>query len=181
MLKRIVAVASFGLMLMGCGSGGMLGRKDTVPDVDRTFVTDAASSSTMEVQIGRHAAQVASSDEIRQFGQRMVEDHTKAREELRAAAEQDGVDVPEQMTPAHRTEVARLTKVAGTAFDREYLRAAVNHYKESVASFEQQAAQGNEPALKQFAIRTLPTLREHLQMAQQLQEQLRQQLQETPK
>lgn len=171
MWMRMNLIAALALVLAGCGSDGMFGGgRDTTPDVDKTFVTDAASAGMMEVQLGRLAGQKADDDEVKEFGKQMADDHSKANEELKTAARDAGIKVPEQMIPAHRTEVERLTKLSGEEFDRQYIRAAVRHHKESIASFEQEAAQGDEPSLKQFAIRTLPKLREHLQMAQRLQE-----------
>jgi putative membrane protein len=151
------------LLIAGCASN-----EATTPEVDHTFVKDAASGGMMEVTIGRLAARMGESDAVKQFGKHMVDDHTKANEELRAAAKRDGIRVPNDMIPAHRTEVARFANLSGKEFDRAYARAAVTHHEETIAAFEQEAAQGKQTAVKQFAVRTLPKLREHLRMAQTL-------------
>jgi putative membrane protein len=157
------------LLAAGCESGN----KARTPKVDNTFAADAASGGIMEVQLGQLASQVAASDDVKQLGKHMADDHTKANEELKAAAKRDGVKVPDQMTMAHRTEVARLTKLSGKDFDREYVRAAVKSHEETIAAFEQEAAQGKESQLKAFAVRTLPKLREHLKMAQSLEQKMK--------
>ena len=161
------------LLMMILATGCASGNNETTPKVDDTFAADAASSGIMEVQLGRLASQVGSSDDVKQFGKHLTDDHTAANEDLKAAAQMDDVKVPEEMTTAHRTEVARLTKLSGKDFDREFVRSAVKSHEETIATFEQEAAQGSETELKRFAIRTLPKLREHLQMAQRLQEKVK--------
>ena len=169
-MRTDVALLAALLLLLMLLAGGCASQRgsDTTPKVDNTFAADAASGGIMEVQLGRLASQVGGSDEVKQFGKHMADDHTAANEDLKAAGKKDGVHVPAEMTTAHRTEVARLTKLSGKDFDREFVRSAIKSHEETIASFEQEAAQGKESALKQFAIRTLPKLREHLQMAQRL-------------
>jgi len=171
MTPVLLLIALLLLMLLASGCAGV--DKAPTPKVDSTFAADAASGGIMEVQLGRLASQVGASDAVKKFGAHMADDHTSANAELKAAAKRDGVKVPEEMTMAHRTEVARLTKLSGKDFDREYARAAVKSHEETIATFEQEAAQGKETALKQFAVRTLPELREHLKMAQELEQKLK--------
>ena len=177
MFKHVLAIAVIALVA-GCQSGGE-GPNDpqspvarTMP-VDRTFVADAASGGLLEIQTGQLAANNASRDELKQFGQMMVADHTKANARLKAAAAKDGITVPDKRLPADQKTVDRLASLRGGEFDREYARVALDSHEKSVASFEQEAKQGKRPALKAFAAETLPTLRQHLDHARALQQKVK--------
>ena len=174
MLKHVVAIA-LACAIAGCQSGRE-GPNDpespvarTMP-VDQSFVADAASGGLLEVQTGQLAAQNASRDELKQFGEMMVADHTKANARLKGAAAKDGVTVPDAMLPADQKTVQRLSSLRGAEFDAEYARVALDSHERSVAAFEQEAKQGKQPALKAFATETLPTLRQHLDHAKGLQQ-----------
>jgi putative membrane protein len=135
---------------------------------DHKFAMSAAMGGMMEVEMGRLAAQKGASDEVRQFGQRMVDDHTKANEELMQLASGKGMTLPAAPDPKHRSEMQKLSSLSGERFDREYVKMMVKDHKKAVGEFQKQAARGADPDLKSFAARTLPTLQEHLRMIQRI-------------
>src|SRR5436853_3815098 len=97
----------------------------------------------------------------------MVDDHSKAGNELKSLAAQKNVTLPTALDQQHQADVDKLTKLSGAAFDREYMSMMVKDHLEDVADFEREAANGADPDVKQWAARTVPTLRQHLQMAQE--------------
>jgi putative membrane protein len=133
---------------------------------DRDFMTKAAIGGMEEVELGRMAAQKGASNDVKQFGQHMVDDHSKANDELKSLAAQKNVTLPTALDQQHQGDVDRLTKMTGAAFDREYMSMMVKDHVEDVADFEREAASGADADVKQWAGRTVPTLRQHLQMAQ---------------
>jgi putative membrane protein len=135
---------------------------------DHKFAMAAAMGGMMEVEMGRLAAQKGASDEVRQFGQRMVDDHTKANEELMQLASSKGMTLPTASDPKHQAEMRKLSALSGERFDREYVKMMVKDHKKDVGEFQKEAARGADPELKAFAARTLPTLQEHLQMIQRI-------------
>jgi putative membrane protein len=135
---------------------------------DHKFAMMAAMGGTMEVEMGRLAAQKGASDEVRQFGQRMVDDHTKANEELMQLASGKGMTLPAAPDPKHRSEMQKLSALSGERFDREYVKMMVKDHRKDGGEFQKEAARGADPELKSFASRTLPTLQEHLQMIQRI-------------
>jgi len=135
---------------------------------DRTFVHMASSGGLAEVRLGQLAAERAYSAEVRQFGQRMVDDHTKANQELAAIAQAKNLQVATEMDKKHQAMADKLAKLSGAAFDREYMAAQVADHEHTVALFTTTAREGQDPELKTFASRTLPTLQEHLRMARGL-------------
>ena len=135
---------------------------------DRNFVMEAAMGGMMEVELGRIAAQQGMSDAVKQFGQRMVDDHSKANQELMTLASTKGITLPTTLGEKHRAHVTKLSGMTGRDFDREYVKMMVSDHRKDVNEFEKQSTRGTDADLKAFATKTLPTLQEHLRMAEAL-------------
>jgi putative membrane protein len=133
---------------------------------DRSFAEEAAMGGMAEVELGKLAQQNAQSDDVKQFGSRMVQDHTNANQQLMPILSADGVTVPQQLDAAHRRTYDRLSKMQGAEFDRAYMRDMVQDHEKDVKKFRQEATHGGDPDLKSFAQNTLPVLEQHLKMAQ---------------
>ena len=122
----------------------------------------------MEVELGRIAAQKGASDEVRQFGQRMVDDHSKANEELTRVVSSKGMTPPAALDAKHQAEMQKMSALSGEKFDKEYVKMMVSDHKKDVAEFQKEASSGKDADIKAFASSTLPTLQEHLQMIQRI-------------
>lgn len=144
--------------------GGMAGMSSR----DRDFVMDTAMSGLMEVEVGRLAAQQGSSDAVKQFGQRMVDDHTQANTELTTLATSKGITLPTALDDKHREQVTKLSAMSGADFDRAFAKMMLKDHEKAVSDFEKQSTRGSDADLKAFASKTLPTLQEHLTMARAL-------------
>jgi putative membrane protein len=134
---------------------------------DQEFMTKAAQGGKMEVQLGQLATQKAANEDVKQFGQRMVDDHSRANEELMRLASQHNVTLPERVSAEGQKSYDHLSKLSGAAFDREYMSHMVKDHTKDVAEFEKASTQAANADLKSFAAGTLPTLREHLKMARE--------------
>jgi putative membrane protein len=135
---------------------------------DPQFAMVAAQAGMGEVELGQLAQQLASNTEVKQFAARMVADHTKSNDELKQAAAAAQVTLPEKTDAAHNALKQQLSQLKGDAFDKAYMDAMVQDHHTAVSLFQGQAKNGSQPALKSFAQKTLPTLQEHLKMAQQI-------------
>jgi putative membrane protein len=133
---------------------------------DRKFMENAALGGLAEVQMGKLAQEKAQSAEVKQFGQRMVDDHSKANAELQKIAAAKGVQLPTELDRKHKRDYERLQKLSGAKFDAEYMEHMVSDHKKDVSDFRAAAKNAKDPDLKAFASSTLPTLESHLQMAQ---------------
>jgi putative membrane protein len=125
------------------------------------FADMASSSNMFEIESSRIALEKASSEEVKTFAQHMIDDHTKAGEDMKAAAQSDGITPAEALQPAHQAKLDELSGMEGEAFDQAYLSAQVAAHDEAVALFEGFSANGEDSALKAFAANTLPTLQQH--------------------
>ncbi|HEX6833014.1 MAG TPA: DUF4142 domain-containing protein [Rudaea sp.] len=135
---------------------------------DNDFAMKAADGGMAEVQTGQMAANKGSDPKIKQFGQRMVQDHGTANKELKSIASKDNISLPQSVSDKHKSAADKLAKLSGKDFDNEYAQMMVKDHEEDVALFQKEANSGSNPELKAFAQKTLPTLQEHLRMAQQL-------------
>jgi putative membrane protein len=138
---------------------------NTMPKTAQEFVREAADGGLAEVALGKMAVAQAESPEVKQFGQRMVDDHSKANQELTSLASQKGIAAPTEPSAKHKATIDRLSKLSGAAFDRAYMQAMVTDHDHDVAAFKSFSERGDDPELKQFAEKTLPTLQEHDRLA----------------
>lgn len=136
----------------------------------RSFVQRAASSGQAEVVAARLALQHGRHEQVRQFARRVLDDHTGNNTLLRSLAAQHRIDLPDQPQGEDASMLQDLRAVQGTdAFDQLYVsHFGVASHQKTVGLFEQHARSVPEPALRDYASRTLPTLREHLAMARRL-------------
>ncbi len=141
----------------------------TAPKVDdKKFLHDAALGGITEVELGKLAADKGSSDAVKQFGQKMVDDHSKANDELKKIASEKSVNVPDSLDSKHQSRVDKLSKLSGPAFDKAYIKDQLKDHQQDVRDFQNEAQNGNDAAVKDFAAKTLPTLQQHLAMAKDL-------------
>jgi putative membrane protein len=144
------------------------GHKMAGMTADAKFAMEAAMGGMAEVELGRIAAQKGASDEVRQFGQRMVDDHSKANEQLMQVASSKGWTLPTALDAKHQAEMQKMSALSGEAFDKAYVKMMVKDHKKDVAEFQKESTRGADPDVKAFATATLPTLQEHLQMIQRI-------------
>jgi len=135
---------------------------------DHKFVMEAAVGGMEEVQLGQLAAQKAMDPEVKNFGQHMVDDHSKANTQLMQLASQKGLTPPTTLPADKQKDMDKLNSLSGAAFDKAYIDMMVKDHKKDVAEFQKQAKNGKDADLKSFAATTLPTLQNHLKMVQDI-------------
>jgi putative membrane protein len=135
---------------------------------DAKFVHEAAAGGMAEVSLGKLAAGKATNPDVKQFAQRMVDDHSKANDELKALASQKGVTLPVDVDPAAKAIEGRLSKLSGETFDKAYMQDMVKDHDKDVAAFKHASTTAADADLKAWAAKTLPTLQEHQTLAKSL-------------
>jgi putative membrane protein len=134
---------------------------------DRRFMMETAQSNMAEIKVAQIAQEKASSDEVKQYARKLVDDHTKAGEELKRIAAQKNVQLPTDMGK-HQHMISKVENMSGDSFDRNFMKMQVQHHKKDVSNFQKQVNRSMDSDVKTFASTTLPTLQEHLQQAQTL-------------
>ena len=143
---------------------------------DSKFIMDAATGGEMEVALGKLAATKASSDDVKKFGQQMVDDHSKANDELKQLAQSKGVDLKkaeDKATKMESKEEGTLSKKEGAAFDKAYMKMMVKDHEDDVKEFEKASKDCEDTDVKAWAAKTLPTLLSHLSMAKEFEGKLK--------
>jgi len=132
------------------------------------FAANAAQGGMTEVELGKLAIQRGTEPSVKEFGQRMIADHTRANNELKLVAAEKNIELPSDLNSSQKSTMEKLSKLSGAEFDKEYISDMVNDHEEDVEDFQTQANKGNDPEIKAFAAKALPTLQGHLQKAREL-------------
>jgi putative membrane protein len=132
---------------------------------ERKFLEKAAQGSMAEIELGKLAMEKASAPQVKDLAKRIVDDHTKALDEVKKLAGAKGVTLPAEVDAKHRRLHDKLAKKSGNDFDREYTDEMEDEHSKDVREFKSMAKSAKDADVKSFASATLPTLEQHLQMA----------------
>jgi putative membrane protein len=136
---------------------------------DRKFIEEAANSGMFEVQVAQLAASKASDPNVKSFASMLVDQHTAANNELVKIANAKGVELPAAPKRSLRRDIEKLGKKNGDEFDRDFVRnVGVKAHEKDIKMFQDASKDVKDAELKAFVDKTLPTLREHLAMAEKL-------------
>lgn len=149
----------------GGPAAAQAGGQNQLANADQSFVKDAAQAGLMEVKMGQMAKDMGQSAEVKQFGERLVKDHTKANEQLMSIAAKKGMTLAKDMEHKHQSMMDELRNKQGAEFDKEFAKHAVKHHKQDVEKFQKASNDLKDAELKAFAAQTLPTLQQHLEAA----------------
>jgi putative membrane protein len=183
-ISRISLAVIFGALLASCGAvaqqssnlsdasaanGGSAAKASAgTAMADTKFMKEAAQCGMSEVALGQLAAERASSSDVKKFGQRMIDDHSKAGDELKQLASQKHVDLPQDLSAKDKATRATLEKLSGEQFDQAYMKDMVKDHKRDVSDFRRESKSAQDPDVKKFAAQTLPTLEDHLKQAESI-------------
>jgi putative membrane protein len=145
----------------------------TISDADKDFMMKAAQGGMAEVAGGQTASTNAASSSVKDFGNRMVQDHGKANDELKQLASSKGVTLPTEPDAEHKAKLDEMSKKKGKDFDKAYMADMVKDHEEDVAEFQKQSSSAQDPDLKNWVTKTLPTLQDHLKMAKDINSKLK--------
>jgi putative membrane protein len=169
-LNQEFSMHKLALVSFAAGLSGLIAGQASaaLSSADRDFARKAASGGMAEVQAAQLAQQKAGSPQVKDFASRMITDHTQANNELQQIAQQESITLPSRPNRKEMAAERKLQGMSGTSFDRGYAQDELRDHQQDVALFRKEASSGQDPALKEFAQKTLPTLQQHLQMAQAL-------------
>jgi putative membrane protein len=146
---------------------GVQGAKRDAPTA-QSFLKKAAEGQQAEIALGQLASERAGTDQVKQFGAQMMEDHEKARTEIQQLASKEGVVLPTELSDKHQNKKAEFARLSGNDFDRAYMRYMLRDHHKDVKEFERHAKAIKDPQVQQWAEGTLPVLKQHLQKAQKI-------------
>jgi len=162
-------MAIVGLLTIAAGTA--LAADARLSQADRDFMIKAAQGGLMEVAAGKLAMTRAQDPAVKAFGRTMVADHTGANATLKSLADSKQLTLPDQVGPEEQASLGKLEGLNGAEFDHTYADMMVKDHVGDIKEFQNEAKSGQDPAVKDFAAQTLPTLKHHLTMANHLAEQ----------
>lgn len=135
------------------------------------FLEKASVAGMFEIESSKVALSRTQNTEVKAFAQQMIDDHTKASAEMKAAATAAGIDpatLPTGLDEKHQKKLKDLQEADADDFDDDYINAQVKAHRKAVSLFKDYADDGETPALKDFAAKTLPALEAHRTHAKEL-------------
>lgn len=154
----------------GMGPGAYPGTAPTGQDFgERSFVTKALEGGQAEVQLGQLAQQKSQSNDVKQFAQKMVTDHSQMADKwFKPIAQQLGVSEPKGPSKKDKKEIAKLQGLSGADFDREYITMMLKDHQKDLKDFKDEAQAAQNPNVKQVAEQGSNIIAQHLQMIEQI-------------
>ena len=149
-------------------STGYNSKAGSLTTSDRQFVKAAAEGGMAEVELGKLAEENGGTSEVKDFGKRMVTDHTKINDQLKELAGKEDVTLPQQLNAKDKMTKESLSKLSGTAFDKAYMKDMVKDHTADVSEFRKESTAAHSAAVKDFASDALPTLESHLKEAKSI-------------
>jgi putative membrane protein len=190
-MKKILLPFAISVVMLSCGSNENKDSVETAKDAneqkadsttkmaeiakdDQDFLVKAASGGLMEVQLGKLTAEKSASASVKEFGQKMVTEHSKLNDELRALAAQKNITIPSTPGEDEMKDINKLTDAKmGRDFDKDYMALMVDDHKNDLDKFEKAATDCKDPDIKAFAAKYVPTLKQHLDAAQAIRDKMK--------
>jgi putative membrane protein len=144
------------------------GQAAVVTGADATFVKMAADGGMAEVSLAKLAQEKASNSDVKSFAAKLEKDHSQANDDLKELASKKSITLPTEPSKNHKALHDKLAKLSGAEFDKAYVAAMLEDHQKDVREFSRVASTNGDADVKAFASKTLPTLKEHLQQAQDL-------------
>lgn len=129
---------------------------------DGDFVVNAADGGMTEVAASQLAQSNATDERVKNFANMMVQDHSKANDQLKKLASAKSLALPSAPSDKHQKAIDDLGKKKGADFDKAYVKMMLSDHKDVVDMFKKEADKAKDADLKTWATSTIPTLQMHL-------------------
>ena len=168
-LSALLSIALFGCQRSGENVQAARDNKTIVTDSDKSFVTKAEKDNLAEQEIGRFAAEKTQNKDVKDYAQMLVDDHTKALNDLVDLMNKKGMAQPNGLPKGEHEAMSKLNGLSGPDFDREFINSMIEDHQKAVSEFRQEKDMAQDKDVKSYADQVLPVLEKHLQKAQELQ------------
>ena len=153
------------LIIAGVASAA---QSNTLTKGDRAFIEKAAKGGVAEVELGNLAQQKAQNQQVKDFAARMVQDHSKANQELKLLAAEKNVTLPTDIPMEDQSALSHLKSLEGPEFDQAFKKHAIEDHEKEIQKFQTASQTAADLDVKAFALKMLPILQQHLKMAQDI-------------
>ncbi len=169
MHKKWHLVGIFSALLLFAGplfAQQMNSHATMLSSADRNFITTAAQANLAEIQTAKMVEQKTTDPAVKDFASRMITDHMQANQQLSKVADRAGVQLPTKPSTAELGQKDELQQLSGAKLNDAYIHAQLQDHKQVISEFEQEIDHGQDHAVKEFAEQTLPTLQDHIRIAE---------------
>ena len=163
-MTRLTRYIFAGLLCLGIPLPALADETSLEPG-DQFFLRQASKGGHLEVSLAELAAGRSENPVIQDVAIKLLEDHRRANERVKAFAERRQLTLPTELGK-HQLDVDRLAQLSGPDFGKAYLKEMIEHHEQAVATFQRQAEEGADPHIRAWAAELVTTLRGHLQMIQ---------------
>ena len=158
------ALVALGMALLALGLLAARANAETpISMVDTNFILAAAQGGMAEVKLGELAATNGMRDDVKEFGQMMVKDHTAINNDLKALAAQKGVTLPDSLNAKHQAMADKMAALTGSEFDDAYIKGMVKAHQKDAKAFKAESAATQDADIKSFLDKSIPVVEAHLQ------------------
>ncbi|MEZ0073654.1 DUF4142 domain-containing protein [Planotetraspora sp. GP83] len=168
MVRRIIVLLAVMAVVL-VGKTASFAAAAGVNEQDRTFLIQTHEGNLGTIRAGRLAEKEGHKKAVREFGTRLVADHTKLDKVVRQVALQLGVKLPHAPSAKQQAEIKQIAVKQGAEFDRAWIAAMIEDHKKDLAAGAQELSKGSSEQVKKIATDSKPVVQEHLQMLQKLQ------------
>ena len=166
--RRLLPACALTAAALLCSQFGSSQNTTNASSSDKKFVHSALEGGNAEIKLGQLAAQKGNSEDVKQFGQKMVDDHSKLGDQMKQIAQQQGIEVPDGISAKDKALETKLNSLSGDAFDKAYIKAMVKDHQKDLSEFKKEANSGNDTSIKDAASQGAQVISQHLQMAEQM-------------
>jgi putative membrane protein len=157
------ASATLGMVLLAVGLLVPCAKSaTTISTADQDFILAAAQGGMTEVKLGELAATNGMRDDVKEFGQMMVRDHTAINDDLKALAAQKSVTLPDSLDAKHQAMVDKMAALTGSEFDDAYIKGMIKAHQKDAKAFKAESAATQDPDIKSFLDKSIPVVEAHL-------------------
>lgn len=143
-------------------------KKGNLTSSDARFLRDVAEANQGEIDMAQIAVQKSQNADVKQYAQKLLDDHTAQQKQLQQLAQQKGVTLKEKPEMRENHEIHRLNDASAKNFDKDYLKYMIKDHEKDIKAFQKEADKATDPDVKSFASGAVPTLQQHLNAARQL-------------
>jgi len=137
---------------------------------DSDYLVAAAETDMKEIELGKLAQQKSTNADVQALGKMMVEQHTKALADLKAAAAKKNISIPAALTDKGQDAYKDLNDKTGHDFDKAYADKMVDGHEKMIEKMEKASEKAADADIRMWAANMLPTLRTHLEHAKMTKE-----------
>ncbi len=150
----------------GMQNGTISTQQSNVSNTDKNFVENTLKGGMLEIALAQEAVKKSTNQDVQNLANHIIQDHTKGNQQLKEIAQKEGLQIPDKMGSDKEQKLEKFSKMDAQDFDREYASFEVKDHKDDIKDAENEAKDGTNPSIKNFASQLVPQLQQHLSMAQ---------------